>query len=245
MAWLSLQRAEKVPEIVARKVLHDIVQQGLVAGDRLPPEAAMLARFGVGRASLREALRILEIQGLIRIKPGPQGGPVVTEPTAEDFGETMTLYLHRTQATFSQLVEARSVIEPMMARLAAERMTDELAERIRDAQASGWASLEGHSDQWSAASEEFHVALAGATGNKVLDLYAGGLVAIERNRLEPLFTNIDDRKKTLRVHDRIAEALVSGDADKAEELTRKHMIANRKTWQQSFGYQMAEVIEWE
>ncbi len=77
-AWLSRDRAEKVPELVARTILREIVQQGLSAGDRLPPEATMLAHFGVGRGSLREGLRILEIHGLIKIKPGPQGGPVVT-----------------------------------------------------------------------------------------------------------------------------------------------------------------------
>ena len=94
-AWLSMERAEKVPEMVARRILREIVDRGLTEGDRLPSEAVMLARFGVGRASLREALRILETHGLIRIKPGPQGGPVVTEPTAADYGQTTTLYLHR------------------------------------------------------------------------------------------------------------------------------------------------------
>jgi len=243
-AWLDMDRAEKVPEIVARKILREIVQDGLGAGDRLPPEAAMLARFGVGRASLREALRILETHGLIRIKPGPQGGPVVTAPTAADYGQTTTLYLHRGGATFGELVEARRVIEPVMARMAAERLTDELAERLRDAVAAGWDALEQRPEVWSAASEAFHTVLAGATGNRVLDLYAGALVAIERNRLAPLFTDLDDRKRTLRVHDRIAEAVLNRDADRAEDLTRKHMQALTKVWQTNYARQMSDVVEW-
>ena len=243
-AWLGMDRAEKVPEIVARKILREIVQQRMVPGSQLPAEATMLARFGIGRASLREALRILETHGLIRIKPGPQGGPVVTEVTAADYGQTTTLYLYRAQATFGELVEARLVIEPVMARMAAERLTDDLAERLREAVAAGWDALQEGAELWSAASERFHTIVAGATGNRVLDLYAGALVAIERHHLAPLFTDLDDRKKTLRVHDRIAEAVLNRDPDKAEDLTRRHMQALAKLWQTNYARQMAEAVEW-
>ena len=243
-AWLDMDRAEKVPEIVARRILGRIVQQRLKVGDRLPAEAAMLAQFGVGRASLREALRILETNGIIRIKPGPQGGPVVTQPTAADYGQTTTLYLHRAGAVFGELVEARCVIEPMMARMAAERLTEDRAERIREAQAAGWAVLEGSAREWSAASEEFHSSVAGATGNKVLDLFAGCLVAIERHRVAPLFTDLDDRRKTLRVHDRIAEAVLARDGAKSEDLTRRHLLALVKVWQTKFEREWVDVIEW-
>ena len=72
------RRADKVSEVVARAIVHDIVSRGLEPGATLPSEAVMLARFQVGRASLREALRILEVHGLITIKPGPGGGPFST-----------------------------------------------------------------------------------------------------------------------------------------------------------------------
>ena len=58
-AWMGMERAEKIPEILARRILRQITQRGMAAGDRLPSEAEMLAQFGAGRASLREALRIL------------------------------------------------------------------------------------------------------------------------------------------------------------------------------------------
>src|ERR1700736_6208529 len=121
-AWLGMERAEKIPEILARHILKEITQKGLAAGDRLPSEAEMLAQFGAGRASLREALRILEIHGIIRIKPGPHGGPRVTDLTPSDFGQTMTVYLQRSGATLQAIIEARLVIEPMMVRLAAQRL---------------------------------------------------------------------------------------------------------------------------
>jgi len=71
------QRTEKVAESIARQIMQDIRRQKLEPGSMLPAESAMLERFGVGRGSLREALRILEINGLVVLKPGPKGGPVV------------------------------------------------------------------------------------------------------------------------------------------------------------------------
>jgi GntR family transcriptional regulator, transcriptional repressor for pyruvate dehydrogenase complex len=243
-AWLDVERTEKVPEIIARRILHDIVEDDMQPGDRLPPEGEMLARFGVGRASLREALRILEVHGLIRIKPGPQGGPIVNKVSALDYGQTTTLYFHRSGATFGDLVEARGVIEPMMARLAAQRLTPEREELLREALAMGWDAVKGSLRDWSAASEAFHHMLAAASGNGVLDLYAGALVAIERHRLAPLFDSVEDRKKTLRIHDRIAEAVLARDADKAEHLTRRHLQALARSWQLNDARQMTDVIEW-
>ena len=239
-----MERSEKVPELVARRILVAIVQQHLQVGDRLPAEAEMLAQYGVGRASLREALRILETNGIIRIKPGPKGGPVVTEPSASDFGRTTMLYLHRGGAVFGELIEARCIIEPLMARMAAERLTEQGATRIRDAQAAGWAALEESPRAWSAASQEFHSVIAGATGNRVLDLFAGGMVAIERQRVAPLFTDLDQRRKILRVHDQIADAVLKGDGAKSEDLTSRHMQALVKVWQTDFTGEMADLIEW-
>ena len=106
-AWMGMERAEKIPEILARRMLREITQKGMKAGDRLPSEAEMLAQFGAGRASLREALRILEIHGVIRIKPGPHGGPRVTDLSPSDFGQTMTVYLQRSGAALQAWVRHR------------------------------------------------------------------------------------------------------------------------------------------
>src|SRR5262245_26288531 len=71
------RRPLKTSEIVALEIVRDIVAQGLAAGDRLPLEAQMLVQYRVSRSSLREALRLLETQGLIAIRPGPGAGTVV------------------------------------------------------------------------------------------------------------------------------------------------------------------------
>src|SRR6476661_11165886 len=88
----SALRAEKVAARVARLIVRDIVERDREPGDALEPESLMLERFGVSRASLREALRILETHGLITIKPGPGGGPSVGAVSSRDFGRMATLF---------------------------------------------------------------------------------------------------------------------------------------------------------
>ena len=85
----------------------------------------MLEKYQVGRASLREALRILEVQGIIAIRPGPGGGPMVAPFDSMNFARMTTLYLHLVGATYREVLEARIIMEPVMARLAAQRKDPE------------------------------------------------------------------------------------------------------------------------
>jgi len=73
----GVARGMKTSERIAATIVADIAAQGLVPGDRLPNEAAMIERFQLGRGSVREALRILEVHGIIQLRSGPGGGPVV------------------------------------------------------------------------------------------------------------------------------------------------------------------------
>src|SRR5262249_9163051 len=83
----------KVAESIARDIVRTIVDNELPPGTPLPAEAEMIADYAVGRAALREALRLLETQGVIPLRRGPGGGPFVAEVTARDFAEPMALHL--------------------------------------------------------------------------------------------------------------------------------------------------------
>src|SRR5439155_15826548 len=113
------QPTRKTSERIALEIVHDIVAQGLQAGDHLPLEAAMVEHYGVSRASLREALRLLEVQGLIALKPGPGGGPVVGSVDAPSLARTTTLYFHLGGMTYGELYQTQEMLEPLCAELAA------------------------------------------------------------------------------------------------------------------------------
>ncbi len=110
------RRPAKVATSVAHEILHDIVERGLGPGSRLPSEVEMAESLQVARGSLREALRILEVLGLITIKPEPGGGPIVASMSSEDLGRTLTFFLKASGITLREVMEALVVLEPVMAK---------------------------------------------------------------------------------------------------------------------------------
>jgi DNA-binding FadR family transcriptional regulator len=242
-AWLSIERAEKVPERVARLILEDMVNRDLAVGDILPSETVMLEQLGVGRASLREALRILEMHGLVRIKSGPGGGPVIAAATTVDFGRMMTLFLFRSGATYRELLEARLAVEPVMARLAADRLTEQNANRLEEVLEEAEKAADAPSREWSITSEQFHSTIAAMSGNRVLDIFAGALIAMERRHLGPIYAP-SDRGTTLKIHTRIANAILDHDGAEAERLTRRHVQENLQHMQDTYNNLLIERISW-
>lgn len=237
----GVHRSEKVSELVARVILEDIVARELEPGTMLPSEAHMLAQYQVGRASLREALRILEVHGLIRVKPGPGGGPMLADVQSRDFGRTATFFFHAKRATFLDLLEARLVLEPVMARMAAENA--EAAVKLQSNIASAEELIDDPGQRWGQVSNEFHSMVAGLTGNPVLDLLASSLNDIHADRVRPIFP-VGSRSGVLRVHSRIADAIVSGNADEAERLSRRHIQELIKRLKELNPNILGELIDW-
>src|SRR5580704_14113821 len=119
------QRPQKAAMLVARRIMRDVIKGGLKPGDLLMPERTMLEQYQAGRATLREALRLLEFQGVIALKPGPRGGPVLLDPDASHLGNTVVLLMQLKEAPFRTIIEVRSALEPVISSMAAKRITDE------------------------------------------------------------------------------------------------------------------------
>ena len=108
---------------LAQNIVRDIEAGAHSPGDRLPHEDEMLARYEVARATLREALRFLELQGVIHLQLGRGGGPVVARPQTGDFANSLSLILHFMEADLRGLLELREAIAPDVAAYAALRAT--------------------------------------------------------------------------------------------------------------------------
>ena len=108
-------RMPKTGEVVAERLRRQIARGELTIGQRLPPEDELTAQFGIARTTLREGLRILESQGLLEIRRGRTGGPVVTMPEIDSLAEGLAVTLQLRGTTVGDLDVARQLIEPRLA----------------------------------------------------------------------------------------------------------------------------------
>lgn len=233
---------EKLASVIAREIVKDLVRQNLEPGANLPAESVMLERFGVGRASLREALRILEVHGLITIRPGPGGGPIVQTVSSRHFGQMATLYLHVAGATFRDLVAARFALEPLMARWSATRQDPEMLAQFKQ-----WADPKldvDNPEQQFATGIEFHALIAGASGNAVLDLMGRGIASIYAERITGVIFPAEAREQVVREHAEIAQAIIRGEAELAERLMHAHMTEYVKQVEARYPGFLDERVDW-
>lgn len=235
------QRTHKVAETVAREILRDVTRFRN-PGDMLESETAMLERYDVSRASLREALRILEVHGLITVKPGRNGGPVVQRVDAGDYGRTSTLYFHALGASYGHIVESRLALEPLMARLAAERGDRRKIELLRGTvdRPIDLADDEDYLDH----SIGFHDLIAEMSGNPILDLMASSLKDIYLQRVTDLLFPAQDRTEVVAAHTGILAAVERGNGAEAERLMAAHMEDFARYASEVVPGLLDDVVEW-
>lgn len=225
--------------MVAREIVHDI--SGRPPMSKLAPEAEMLAKYGVGRASLREALRLLEVQGLIVIRSGPGGGPVVAPVETRNYARTTSLFFYLSGATYRDIVEARLALEPVMARLGAARKAADIAALERFVSDEPEPT---HDAEHLRRSTEFHGLLSGMSGNPVLDFMGRALDEIHMNRVSDMAFSLEERSRVEHDHSEIAQAIIDSDADRAEALTREHMVAYVEYCEQHHPGVLDQVVDW-
>lgn len=210
-------------EIVGQ--IKDTIRQGrLVPGDRLPPERELTEMFKVSRVTVRDALRVLEANGLIEIRVGAGGGAFVTAPDSEDVAEGISNMLLLQTTTPEQVTETRLVLEVGMLPLVCERATVEdldALERICD---KAEKALKGDGDHDVGLSAEFHAQLARASHNTVIELLTDSLH-------RPLEASLRQAKRQapemgqqgVHEHRRILAAIRGGDVDQAQAIMQRHL----------------------
>jgi GntR family transcriptional regulator, transcriptional repressor for pyruvate dehydrogenase complex len=237
-------RSLKTSESVARDIVDDIVVRRLQEGDNLPPESAMLTQYAVSRETLREGLRLLEVQGLISIRRGPGGGPIVGAVDPANLGRVSTLYYHLAGATYAELFEAWVLSERLIAELAAANPDRQL---VRTSM-TPYLELHGPEDEpleeFVVRHSEFHTVVGSLARNKVLQL---SLMAMGQIVTHHVISNADprDARNTIEHdHSAIAKAIVSGYRTKARDLMEEHLRAIAGLYQSRLGPQMDDYIGW-
>ncbi|HYS32310.1 MAG TPA: FCD domain-containing protein [Streptosporangiaceae bacterium] len=213
----------KRAEAVARRITLRIV------GDRIPPgelvgtEKELIEQEGVSRAVLREAVRLLEHHQTARMRRGPGGGLIASEPSASAVTEVAAIYLARRGVSRSDLAELRTGVEVELVGLAAARIDAPGTACIRAAIEREPAVPGEEQDE---AAGDLHAAVAGAARNRVLELVALVLIRLSAlHRVERLAPGAREptRAEVLRTHERIAAAVESGDRELARDRMRAHL----------------------
>ncbi|MGN0063019.1 MAG: FadR/GntR family transcriptional regulator [Nocardioides sp.] len=215
-------RPMKTAMLVAQRIVSDINDRGNVIGDRLPPERIMLEKYDVGRGTLRESLRFLELQGLIMLKPGPGGGPVVVQPDATSLATSLTLLLQFANAPFRTIAEARLGLEPMMSQLAAERMDIDTLKDLKASVDTMYDNL-GNRTIFLEENKRFHDVIAHGSGNAMFGYLVDALLGM----LDGSAIGIDypehRREAVHKAHRQIYETIESRDPAAAAAAMHDHI----------------------
>jgi DNA-binding FadR family transcriptional regulator len=214
-------------EVVARALLDHIVENDLQPGDALPNERDAIAWLGVSRGSLREALRLLEAQGVIAVRPGSGGGPVVRDADPELFAGTTTLTMQFLRVPFGEILDARVAFEPQVAAEAARRRDDLQAAGLAACVDQMQAAI-GDPAAFHPAYDRFHRLLAESTHNRVLLL--SGLTF--RRIWAPIHAEVvygpESLTRTVAAHRQLARAVRDRVPEAAGAASRRHLAAYRK-----------------
>lgn len=211
----------KLAARVADRIVDDVVARGWPVGEVIGSESELLGHYGVSRAVFREAVRLVEHQQVARMRRGPGGGLVVTEPTVDSVIDAVVVYLYRLGARLDDVFETRLVLEEIATDLAPERLEEADIAEVR-------ALIRREADGDVRDPRELHMLVARITRNPALELFVDIL-----NRVSALYTDLTlvrptEARESVDAHARIADAIVAADPSTARHRMRRHLDAEHE-----------------
>ena len=235
------RNTERAAIRIARKLVSEIRRRRLRPGTQLAAEHRMVEEFGVARATVREALRFLELQGALRIKAGPGGGPVISTPGAEHLASVLSLHLQFADASFSSVIDARRSIYPVLAGQAAENATREDAATLRESISRMNAGVHDP-DHFREEARRFMSLLALASGNRVLALLVDALHRMSGET--DAGWDEKQRRAALRSYQKVVRKIADGNADEARSIMDKSLAAGTRQWERMAPDALKEPVAW-
>jgi GntR family transcriptional repressor for pyruvate dehydrogenase complex len=218
-------RGSKGCHVLADRLREQILTGFIPHGATLPNERDLGGQTGLSRGSVREALRMLETEGLVSTRPGRNGGSTTSLPGPAGVSRSLAMFVRGQNVPFDAVLEAREALEPSLAALAALHRTDADLEAIRAA-AAGMAAA-GDAADFIAANTAWHWAVAQASRNPLLvALVAAVGDVLHRSNVER-FISPGVRHAVLRAHAGIEAAIRAGDADAAQRRMARHVRTYR------------------
>lgn len=211
----------KASAVLAETLREKILSGEIAEGTSLPPERELVTQTGLSRATVREALRILESQGLLTIRAGRAGGAFVTRPNSQSVASSIELFLRGGRVKLQSLHDTREAVEPFCAALAARARTDD---DLAEMEAASDEMMTDDLATYLAGNVRWHVAVARASHNELL---AGFMQAISQAIFEATdlkdFVDAEVRETAVRAHRAITDAIRAQDADAAHRRMMRHV----------------------
>ncbi len=220
---LSRVSIGRISEVIVEQFRLLIRQGRLVAGDRLPSERELCERFGVSRVTVREALRVLEANGLVEIRVGARGGAFVTAPSSRLVGEGIVDLISLASITAMEVTETRMVFELGIVPLVCERATDEDIAALYEICDKSDAAIKAD-DYPLELSAAWHTRYARSAHNRAVAMFVDSLH-------DPLLRSLERARAAapshgahgVDEHRALVDAITKRDVEQASELMRTHL----------------------
>lgn len=217
--YSPIPRANLTEEIIKR-ILNVITDLGMKPGDKLPTERELVTRFAVGRSSIREAIKILNAIGVVRIVPG--AGMFVGNGNLSLLARPLSLGFLMGGRGTAELIEARRLLEMELAGLAAERASGEEIASMQEALSEMRAHQEDV-ERYAEADIQFHLAVARGAHNEVLFDLLETLQHIIRNWIFKSIEEVEGRPSSIHEHVPIYDAITVHDPVRARAAMKEHL----------------------
>jgi DNA-binding FadR family transcriptional regulator len=216
-------------EEISSKVKALIFEGTLKPGDKLPPEVELAKQFGVGRQSVREALRLLELSGFISVQPGYGGGPIVQDTISTRIRNLYLDAFRMEKITVEEFTIARSVIEKAILNEVIDKADDSDIKCIQ----TNLAKAEELIANKKLATDEnfdFHALLARASKNEVFIILEKSINAIHRSLRTRSTPDFKTTRNAVKAHQKLLNAIINKDREKAIKLIENHIFEVMKSY---------------
>jgi len=225
--FFSSVMTSRIAEEIEKQIKGAIFSEKLKPGDRLSPEKELAEIFNTSRTTVREALRTLQKEGFLTIKQGVKGGSYVREADFSPIVNSITHMLQLKRITLENLTEARLVIEPEIAKMAALKSKQVDLKQMEEA-LNELRQLVEKKERSTATNIQFHRVIGESCKNPVLYFINNSLLNLLQENLSKLFLELEKNRLMLEQHIRIYEAIKAHNPEKAYSEMRNHILTVKK-----------------
>jgi GntR family transcriptional repressor for pyruvate dehydrogenase complex len=224
-------RPKRAFDEISGEIKRLIFKGILKPGDRLPSETELASRFGVGRQTIREALRLLELSGFISMQKGGVGGPLVVDTILNTISNSFLDAFQMGRITIDELTVARLAIEKMVLESLVANIAEVDVQALRENISLAKRKIESGRPAFEE-NTQFHRLLARASGNHLFVILTESIMTVVAHFRSILGVNLELSARCTVAHEQIIDALAKGNRRKAPVLLETHLMEVGKRFQE-------------